>query len=79
MRDTLKLHPQIFSRILILLSLLFVCGYAAASEIQNDFQSVNSFFPQADRVGDLEGEPRSATVKSKASTFSLALSSKKST
>ena len=60
--DTLKFHSQFYSRILILLSLLFACGYAAASEIQDDFRLVNHFFPQADRVGEVEGEPLSAVV-----------------
>jgi len=33
-----------------------------ASGIQDDFHLVKRFFPQADRVGDLEGEPLSAIV-----------------
>ncbi len=37
-------------------------GYAAASGIQEHFPLVKSFFPTADRVSELEGEPLSAAV-----------------
>jgi len=44
------------------ISLFVLSGYAMAAGIQDDFHLIQQFFPQADRVSDLEGEPRSAIV-----------------
>jgi len=52
-----------------MLSLLLVNGYAAAESVQDHFHHVQRFFPTADRVGDLEGEPRSAVVYRDQSTI----------
>lgn len=47
---------------MIAISLFLLSGYAAASGIQEHFNLVQHFFPDADRVGELEGEPLSASV-----------------
>ncbi len=53
----------LFLRYVAILTLLFViAGYAAASEIQTHFPFVQHFFPTADHVSDLDGEPPSAVV-----------------
>jgi len=48
--------------LLVVILLSFSCAYAVADSIQDDFRLVQHFFPQADRIGKLEGEPRSAIV-----------------
>ncbi|MDH5395586.1 MAG: 4Fe-4S binding protein [Gammaproteobacteria bacterium] len=61
----MKNHSPFYRYAFMAISLFMVSGYVAASEIQDDFQLVQQFFPSADSVGELEGEPLSAPVYSK--------------
>ncbi|WP_126452188.1 NosR/NirI family protein [Sulfuriflexus mobilis] len=46
----------------IIFILLIVSGQVAAAGIQDHFPLIQKFFPEADGVGDLEGQPASAAV-----------------
>jgi len=58
----LKNNAPLYRCIIVAISLFFMSGYAASSEIQQHFPYVQQFFPGADRVGELKGEPPSALV-----------------
>jgi len=61
----LKNHSLVYRYAIMAISLFLLSGYVKASEIQDHFHLVQHFFPTADHVGDLEGEPLSAVVYSK--------------
>ncbi len=58
----MKNHSLFYRCIIIFISLILLSGYVAAAEIEDDFHLVQQFFPQADRVSELEGDPLSAEV-----------------
>jgi polyferredoxin len=48
--------------IVLLLAALLAFGGARAADIATDYPQARSFFPDADRFGELEGTPRAASV-----------------
>ena len=61
----LKNYSQLYRQIALFISLMLATGYAAATGVQDHFHLIQDFFPTADRVSDLEGEPLSAPIYSK--------------
>lgn len=58
----MKDKSSLYRCIIVAVSLFLMNGYAVSSEIQRHFPLVQQFFPIADRVGELKGEPLSAIV-----------------
>ncbi len=60
--ETLKDTTYLFLKLIIVFLSLTFNAHASGGSIQDDFQLIKQFFPEADRVGDLEGNPKSAAV-----------------
>lgn len=58
----MKNNSPFYRCIIVAISLFLVSGYATSSEIQKHFSHVQRFFPTADHVGELKGQPPTALV-----------------